>query len=167
MAHIWVTVCLPPEAVDDLMGSLARALAPFEMYSDNPDRGVWDSWRIRGGGEGLGFTIRPGFENDPRLVHDSPRYDGSLLPRRPGECAGGPKELLDVAGHTVRWADVLTLDGWWIEGTEDGFAFYAGCDHAEHPCEHTFERPIPPGGNEAYLEALPDSSVLVRVHCHG
>ncbi len=165
MAHIWVTVCLPPEAADDPAGSLAQALAPFEMYSGYPNREMWDSWRIRGGGEGLGFHIRSGFEDDPRLVHDSPRYDGLVLPSRPGECAGGPKELLNVAVHTVRWADVLTLDGWWVE--HSGVASYAGCDHDAYPCDHDAECPIPPGGSESYLEALPDSTVLIRVYCHG
>ncbi|MBF6167638.1 hypothetical protein IU486_23175 [Streptomyces gardneri] len=167
MAHIWVTVCLSPEAVDEPMGALARALAPFEMYHVPPNRGVWDAWRTRGGGEGRGFYVRPGFENDPRLIHDSPRDDGFVLPTEFGQCAGGPKELLEVAVHTVRSADVLTLDGWWIEGIKDGFAFYAGCDHDDDPCEHTAARAIPPGGNEAYLEALPDSTVLARVYCHG
>lgn len=164
MAHIWVTVCLPPEATDDVFGSLGRALAPFEMYRGYGYREMWDSWRIRGGGEGRGFHVLPGHENDPRLIHDSPRYDGFVHPSRRGECAGGPKSLLNMAVNPAGWADVLTLDGWWVE--PDGIARYAGCDH-EEPCEHDALCPVDSCGIGRYLLTVPDDSVLVRVYCHG
>lgn len=76
---------------------------------------MWDTWRIRGGGEGAGFYVRPGFEDDPRLIHDTPNYRGEVLPTNRGECAGGPKGLLDLARNTLTWSDLLTLDGWWVE----------------------------------------------------
>lgn len=163
MAHIWVTVCLPPEAIDDVAAALTRALAPFEMYQGFTEREMWDTWRIRGGGEGHGFYVRPGHEDDPRLIHDTD-YAGQVLPINRGECAGGPKALLDVARHTLPWPDVLTIDGWWAEGNGD-------CCHkdwdANTPDEDEPDCPIPPGGNESYLEALPEDTVLVRVYCHG
>src|SRR5262249_11687366 len=155
---------LSPDAIGDVAGSLTQALAPFEMYRGYHNREMWDSWRIRGGGEHAGFHVKPGHENDPRLIHDSPRYDGFVLPSKPGKCSGGPKASLTLLAHTVDWIDVLTLDGWWVEPS--GIAMYAGCDH-NGPCAHDVGCPILPGGNERYLEALPDDTVLVRVYCHG
>ncbi|MGW2823730.1 hypothetical protein ACWC24_22470 [Streptomyces sp. NPDC001443] len=97
MAGVTVTVCLPPEAGDDIEGALAKALAPFDSDSgDNPvDRGMWDSRRIRGGSNGQGFAVAPGYEDDPRLIHDDPAPDGTPRPSAPGVCAGGPRALLD------------------------------------------------------------------------
>ena len=97
MAGIRVVVCLPPEAVEDLGGALAEVLAPFELMSGFGLRGIWDWWAIRGGSDGNGFSYLPGFEDDPRLIHDDPRYDGELLPSLPGSCAGGPRGLLDLS----------------------------------------------------------------------
>jgi hypothetical protein len=50
----------------------------------------------------MGFWIMPGFEDDPRLLHDPPRYDGTLLPSLPGMCAGGPRWLLDLTRAYVK-----------------------------------------------------------------
>ncbi|MFF9347863.1 hypothetical protein [Streptomyces sp. NPDC014734] len=99
MAGVWVTVCLPPEAVVDVEGALAKALAPFyQDTSDNPvDRGMWDARRIHGGSDGMGFAVAPGHEDDPRLIHDDRRYDGTPCPSAPGVCAGGPRALLDFS----------------------------------------------------------------------
>jgi hypothetical protein len=99
MAGVWVTVCLPAEAADDIEGALAEALAPFYLDTDdNPvDRGMWDERRILGGSNGMGFAIAPGYEDDPRLIHDEPRYDGAPRPSVPGVCAGGPRALLDFS----------------------------------------------------------------------
>ncbi|MFF8837474.1 hypothetical protein [Streptomyces sp. NPDC015130] len=99
MAGVTVTVCLPPEAADDVRGALDEALAPFFLdTSDNPvDRGMWDSWQISGGSDGGGFAVAPGYEDDPRLVHDDPRYDGTPRPSAFGVCAGGPRALLDFS----------------------------------------------------------------------
>ncbi|WP_406375438.1 hypothetical protein OG788_37525 [Streptomyces sp. NBC_00647] len=55
---------------------------------------MWDSRRIRGGGNGLGFAVAPGFADDPRLIHDDPALDGTPRPSAPGVCAGGPRALL-------------------------------------------------------------------------
>lgn len=164
MTHIWVTVCLPPEALDDVQAALTRALAPFEMYQGFPEREMWDTWRIRGGGEGAGFFVRPGYEDDPRLIHDTPNYAGQVLPSNRGECAGGPKALLDAARLTLPWSEVLTLDGWWVEPS--GVCRHKDWDentaHDDEPgC------PIPPGGYASYLKSLPEDTVLVRVYCHG
>ncbi|MFG2951940.1 hypothetical protein [Streptomyces adustus] len=98
MAGLTVTVCLSPEAADDIDGALTAALAPFDQDSDNPvDRGMWDSRRIRGGSNGQGFAVVRGYEDDPRLVHDEPTYDGLPAPSAPGVCAGGPRGLLDFS----------------------------------------------------------------------
>ncbi|MGW5125250.1 hypothetical protein ACWEQ7_14570 [Streptomyces sp. NPDC004069] len=99
MAGVWVTVCLPAEAAGDIEGALAEALAPFYLNTvDNlPDRGMWDERRIRGGSNGMGFAIAPGYMDDPRLIHDDPGYDGAPRPSAPGVCAGGPRALLDFS----------------------------------------------------------------------
>ncbi len=98
VAGLTVTVCLPPGAADDIDGALTAALAPFDQDSDNPvDRGMWDSRRIRGGSTGQGFAVVRGYEEDPRLVHDEPAYDGTPAPSAPGVCAGGPRALLDLS----------------------------------------------------------------------
>jgi hypothetical protein len=50
-----------------------------------------------GGSNGRGFAVVRGYEDDPRLVHDEPRYDGTPAPSAPGVCAGGPRALLDFS----------------------------------------------------------------------
>ncbi|MFB7356046.1 hypothetical protein [Streptomyces gardneri] len=99
MAGVWVTVCLPGEAADDVEGALTRALAPFYIDTDeNPaERGMWDARRVYGGSDGRGFAVAPGYWGDPRLIHDDPVYNGSPLPSVPGVCAGGPRALLDFS----------------------------------------------------------------------
>ncbi|MFE5794843.1 hypothetical protein ACFQ8C_20020 [Streptomyces sp. NPDC056503] len=98
-----MTVCLPPEAADDIEGAFAEALAPFrsdtgENPGENPvDRGMGDARRIDGGGDGTGFAVAPGYENDPRLIHDDPLHDGSPRPSVPGVCAGASRALLDFS----------------------------------------------------------------------
>ncbi|WLQ61493.1 hypothetical protein [Streptomyces poriferorum] len=95
----WLTVCLPAEAAGDVDRALEEALAPF--FIDREDRsvgsGMWDSCHIEGGSNGAGFAIAPGCEEDPRLIHDDPRYDGAPRPSVPGVCAGGPRALLDFS----------------------------------------------------------------------
>jgi hypothetical protein len=98
MAGTHVTVCLPPIALVDLVPALKVVMAPFETYRGfPPERDIWESWKISGGSAGLGFWIRPGHENDPRLLHDQPSYAGAERPSRPGMCTGGPRGLLDLA----------------------------------------------------------------------
>lgn len=267
MAGVRVTVCLPAEAANDIPGALDEALAPFYIDTDdNPvDRGMWDSRRILGGSDGTGFAIASGYENDPRLIHDDPLYDGTPCPSAPGVSAGGPRALLDFSQplaaseravaaswdlwrrltalhppavaladfvdrwwndptafpgdrwgdemfaayrsqpliraflghpHSLGWGwlhfpdpaehpvihydgdrdtyireftsphpqntDVLTLDGWWLEGGSN--AVHATCD--PNLCPH--ERPGPAvwPGSEAYIATLPEDTILVRLRCH-
>ncbi|WP_423834743.1 hypothetical protein [Streptomyces manipurensis] len=121
MAGLWVTVCLPPEAAADVdEGALERALAPFFTdTSDNPpDRGMWDSRRIRDGSDGVGFAVAAGHEHehehDPRLLHDDPWYDGTPCPSVFGICAGGPRALLDFSDPLAasRRAAAASWDLW-------------------------------------------------------
>ncbi|MFJ6140958.1 hypothetical protein [Kitasatospora sp. NPDC092286] len=39
MAHLGVTVCLPPEAADDIEGALDEALAPCYLDNDSDEPG--------------------------------------------------------------------------------------------------------------------------------
>ncbi|MFD6357673.1 hypothetical protein [Nocardia tengchongensis] len=164
LAQISVTVCLPPDTIDDVEAAITRALAPFEMHQGFPERDMWNTWRLRSGGDGAGFYVRPGHEDDPRLIHDGPNQFGIVLPPKRGECAGGPKALLDVATHNFAEPDVLTLDGWWIESS--GVCRHKDWDKNTSPVDQP-ACPIPPGDLGNYLETLPDDTVLVRVHCHG
>ncbi|GHB67733.1 hypothetical protein GCM10010347_42290 [Streptomyces cirratus] len=41
---------LPAAARDDLVAALGRVMAPFEMFTDPPWRGMWDSWASAGAG---------------------------------------------------------------------------------------------------------------------
>ncbi|MBT2481092.1 hypothetical protein [Streptomyces sp. ISL-94] len=117
MAGYWLTVCLPGEARERLEEAVGGALAPFWLDSDGEisvDLRIWDHWRIRGGSEGAGYRIRPGHEEDHRIIHDHPRWDGSVEPSLPGWCAGGPRGLLEVTGPWERAAALARLvwDGW-------------------------------------------------------
>ena len=167
MAGIRVVVCLPSEAAADLAGAIGSALEPFRLMEVPEWRGIWDWWAVRGGSDGSGFVPLPGHEDDRRLIHDDPRYDGEALPTLPGWCAGGPRGLLDLSQFREhsRWLpDVLTLDGWWIE---DGlYPKHATCD-AEASCPHMavgreYQRDL-----YGYLESLPDETLLVKLKCHG
>ncbi|GAA3221367.1 hypothetical protein ACFO1B_16555 [Dactylosporangium siamense] len=97
MAGLSIIVCLPPDATADVVGALDVALAPFEAYQGYPaERDQWESWRIAGGNDGHGFHIRPGAEDDPRLIHDQPHWSLGEQPSMPGMCTGGPRGLLDL-----------------------------------------------------------------------
>ena len=98
MAGLVVTVCLTADFGESVEGALEATLAPFFIDSpDTPaDRGMWDSWRIRGGSDGTGFAVIPGCWGDSRLIPDSPDWSGLPRPSAPGVCAGGPRELLDL-----------------------------------------------------------------------
>ncbi|NUS58497.1 MAG: hypothetical protein HOV66_27140, partial [Streptomycetaceae bacterium] len=117
MAGISVSVCLRPEAVGgDVRAAVAEAMAPFDLDADNPwQRGMWDSWRIVGGSDGHGFPIVAGYEEDPRLIHDDPRWDQTTAPPSvPGVCAGGPRALLDLEspGRAFERARAASWDLW-------------------------------------------------------
>ena len=96
MAGVRVKVCLPAEASDDIEAALAHALEPFGPGGGLGSGFLWEWWAVRGGSDASGFRIAPGREGDARLVHDAPHYTGEPLPSRPGWCAGGPRELLDL-----------------------------------------------------------------------
>ncbi|MFF4761560.1 hypothetical protein [Streptomyces sp. NPDC001292] len=58
--------------------------------------------------------------------------------------------------------DVLTLDGWWLEGGTH--AVHATCNPSS--CPHDPPKPTPRQGSEAYLADLPGDTIIVRLHCH-
>jgi hypothetical protein len=176
VAGISVVVCLPPEASKDLARALADAPEPFRLMCVPEWRGIWDWWAVRGGSDGSGFKTLPGHEDDPRLIHDGPRYDGEPLPSPFGWCAGGPRGLLDLSAfrmnapvwvmgeHPRFWQpDLLTLDRWWIE---DGVHHRHGtCD--DESCTHMvagrqYQRDV-----YDYLESLADDALIVKLKCHG
>lgn len=107
-------MCLPPEAGADVTAALAAALAPFgEATSLEWDFGsTWDSWRVEGGSDGFGFWIRPGYADDPRLIHDGPHWrDGAPRLSVPGMCAGGPRGLLDLT-EEPELPRALAVEAW-------------------------------------------------------
>ncbi|MFB6615228.1 hypothetical protein ACFCV9_13595 [Streptomyces sp. NPDC056367] len=117
MAGYRLTVCLPGEARDRLEDAVAEAMEPFRTEGSRPysaDLWIWDDWVITGGADGYGYRIRPGQEEDPRIVHDHLLRDGVVRPSLPGWCAGGPRGLLVVGEareRAVRLAGI-TWDGW-------------------------------------------------------
>lgn len=118
MAGMPITVCLPGSAAKRVDEAVAEAMAPFASDGVGAvERDVWDSYRICGS---LGLPVLAGHEGDPRLIADRPRWDGSLEPALPGECAGGPRGLIDfrdalraeAADHAGRvwdrWQEVVS-----------------------------------------------------------
>ncbi|WP_269821556.1 hypothetical protein [Nocardia yamanashiensis] len=151
----WVTICLPPDALADLKTAITQALAPFDRHQGFPRQNMWTTWRTRPAEPGAGFYVRPGHENDPRLIHDAPNQFGITLLPTPRECAGGPKSLLNIPTHNLSHPDILTLDGWWIEP-----------NGTHHHKTNEPNPPPPPADIENYLDSLPDDTILVRVYCH-
>jgi len=173
MAHEVLTVCLGPDAHQDLDAAIGRALGPFDMEGDHePYQGEWDQWWFPRGG---GFTVVPGSEDDPRLV-------GMLRTAgedpAPGEFAGGPRGLLDFRGmrsraerlaatirpgehHLVPYAQwqvewvvptdhLLSLDGtWWHIRRTEMPPQVRSLDFANR-----------------YLDDLPPETMVVRLHLH-
>ncbi|MFD8209671.1 hypothetical protein ACFV2S_25145 [Streptomyces sp. NPDC059695] len=89
-----VTVCLPPCEPHEVREALAAAMAPFayDAQFGKPDeewQGEWDYWLVDA--YGWDFTVRPGHEDDPRIVRDA-----DARPRPRSLCDGGPKGLLDL-----------------------------------------------------------------------
>ncbi|MCX5316081.1 hypothetical protein [Streptomyces sp. NBC_00154] len=117
MTGMRIVVCLPGSAAGRVDAALAEAMAPFERERGlGGEFDIWDHYRIYGGAEGSGFAVLAGFESDPRLLHDRPRFDGTNAPSLPGMCAGGPRGLLDFsATHTESVA--LAGRAWdlWVE----------------------------------------------------
>ncbi|MEV7930865.1 hypothetical protein [Kitasatospora sp. NPDC088779] len=94
------TVCLDATAADDVTTALTAALAPFEHDAQPIDdrwQGEWDWWHVYGGDGEYGLAVRPGHENDPRLIRSPTWLDGSPRPAQPANrCDGGPRGLLDL-----------------------------------------------------------------------
>ena len=102
MAGLIVTLCIPVGLEVDLPNAIRSAMAPFEMYQDeNIECGMWDSWRVAGGDEGIGFAVLPGFGDDEKLLYDDILGDGARRLRIPGVCAGGPRGILDLSGDRL------------------------------------------------------------------
>ncbi|MFT9671627.1 hypothetical protein ACMZ5F_29730 [Streptomyces rhizosphaericola] len=104
MAKQCVTVCLPPCAPGEALDrAIAEAMAPFDMnrQDDLPGSGdgEWDYWYIASGWE---FAVRPGYEDDPRIVRDGEEKNE---PRLGDRCAGGPKALLNLDADRVAVAE--------------------------------------------------------------
>ncbi|MFF2848403.1 hypothetical protein ACFVT5_19075 [Streptomyces sp. NPDC058001] len=112
MAKQRITVCLPPVGPDGLKQAIGRAMAPFRYDREDvphPDWvGEWDYWFVSGAG--CLFDVRPGHEDDPRLVrHDDWTESAEDLP--PSRCHGGPRGLLDL--DTPRAAEARRAAGTW------------------------------------------------------
>ncbi|WP_326793182.1 hypothetical protein OHA79_39770 [Streptomyces sp. NBC_00841] len=136
------------------------------------ERDVRDYYRICDGTVGL--PVLAGYEDDPRLIIDRARWDGTPEPGLPGICAGGPRGLIDfrdalrakAAEHEfslLSSRNVLTLGGSWYELEE---APLHGACQGRAECIHE-----PDVGNEhlgvqSCLLALPGDTLLVNVRCH-
>lgn len=180
MTKYGLTVCLPPTPPDGVRAALDAALRPFDhnLTDDWNPAGEWDHWRVNAGEEWQ-FTVRPGYEADPRLIR-TPGDDPGLPALT---CAGGPRGLLDfpatkaaaavrerrrldveredgvtepgpaldrAAAEALADTALLTLDGRWRERDRPG-----------EPPWPTFARHV-----TSYLEALPDDCIVVRLLCH-
>ncbi|MFD7257029.1 hypothetical protein [Streptomyces sp. NPDC059874] len=155
----------------DLWHELARDLPPAEPCGG----------RVRSGDDHCGFggehsayagqelpgAFRTG--KDALLAaHRGPRVGGEFLhlnhPVEDLARLGREEFVRRESAACLPHEEVLTLDGWWVEGGE-------GPVHAACPlprfCEHA--PPLAPGhaGVQAYLEALPPDTLLVNVHCRG
>jgi len=100
MSHAFVTVCLPPTPPAHLATALDAAMAPFGD-EDGPNN-TWDWWYICGGHHRR-FPVKPGYQDDPRVIIG----EDAEMPA-PGECDGGPIEVLDL---TRMPADAIA-DAW-------------------------------------------------------
>ncbi|MEV7189194.1 hypothetical protein [Kitasatospora sp. NPDC093102] len=94
------TVCLKATAADDVTAALTAALTPFAHDVQPVDgrwQGEWDWWHVYGGDGERGLAVRPGHENDLRLIRSPTWLDGSPRPAQPAHrCDGGPRGLLDL-----------------------------------------------------------------------
>ncbi|MFJ7905389.1 hypothetical protein [Kitasatospora sp. NPDC096204] len=117
------TVCLDETAADDVTAALTEALAPFAHDAQPVDgrwQGEWDWWHVYGGDGERGLAVRPGHENDPRLIRSPIWLDGSPRPAQPAHrCDGGPRGLLDL--DTERTAAAVAAAREW----DDWSAFAA------------------------------------------
>ncbi|MER5866663.1 hypothetical protein [Kitasatospora sp. NPDC002040] len=101
------------------------------------------------------FSLNMGYlgfvgPDDP-LEHPVIGFDGTRAAYIRGLTASNPQST-----------DVLTVDGWWLEG--DVNAVHASCD--PDSCPHDPPTPAVWNGSEAYLANLPGDTILVRLHCH-
>jgi hypothetical protein len=184
MTRYGLTVCLPPTPTDAVRTALDAALRPFDhnLTDDWNPAGEWDFWRVAAGEEWQ-FTVRPGYETDPRLIRTL--GDDPGLPAL--TCAGGPRGLLDfpatkaaAVARERRRLDVEREDGVTDPGPDPGHALdraaaealadtalltldgrWRDRDHPGEPPWPTFARQF-----TAYLEALADDCIVVRLLCH-
>ncbi|MFE6039859.1 hypothetical protein [Streptomyces sp. NPDC056452] len=134
MAGMTIVVCLPGSAAGRVDDAVAEAMAPFERAKGpGAEFDIWDYYRICGGASGYGFAAQAGSEEDSRLLHDRPRYDGTTEPSRHGFCAGGPRGVLDL---TASYDESVALAGraWELWGE------LSGRYPAPHPYELFLER---------------------------
>jgi hypothetical protein len=103
MAGILVAVCLPAVGADDFRALLKDALEPFGPGSDlaQEEGSLWDSWRVGGAADGLGFWIRPGCGGEPGIIHDDAGFEKPATESWPGMCAGGPRHALDFEEYAA------------------------------------------------------------------
>ncbi|WP_051712033.1 hypothetical protein [Streptomyces sp. NRRL S-350] len=119
MTRDLITVCLPPTGPAEVPAALAAAMAPFwydaQPLPDGTVQGEWDWWHIFGGDDDNGFAVRPGYEDDPRLVRNPLWSDGSARKPQPASrCDGGPRGLLalDADRAPVAAQAGADWDGW-------------------------------------------------------
>ncbi|MFG2907348.1 hypothetical protein ACGF13_20060 [Kitasatospora sp. NPDC048286] len=114
------TVCLDGTATDDVTAALTEALAPFAHDVQPVDgrwQGEWDWWHVYGGDGERGLAVRPGHENDPRLIRSPIWLDGSPRPAQPAHrCDGGPRGVLDL--DTERTAAAVAAAREWDTWSE-------------------------------------------------
>ncbi|MFJ2831745.1 hypothetical protein ACIPC1_30000 [Streptomyces sp. NPDC087263] len=117
MAREVLTVCLQPLAPGAVRQAIAEAIAPFDRNGEGKDLppGEWDAWWM--GAAGREFWIKPGFEDDPRLIREyEPARVSNAHVIPPARCSGGPVGLLDIDGQRSQAAaEANTLWREWEE----------------------------------------------------
>ncbi|WP_369776336.1 hypothetical protein [Streptomyces sp. R33] len=125
----------PDDRWGDAMFAAYRAQPVIQAFLDHPFS------------FGMGFLGFPFSSEHPVINYDGDReaYVREFAERYPSD------------------TDVVTLDGWWVEGQNS--ALHATCDPAL--CPHEPPGPTEWPGSEAYLASLPGDTILVRLRCHG
>ncbi|MFE9311186.1 hypothetical protein ACIQCF_28030 [Streptomyces sp. NPDC088353] len=93
------------------------------------------------------------------------RFLGSCDPQEhPVISYGGTRAayIRDLTSSDPPGTDVLTLDGWWLEGGTN--AVHAFCE--PDLCRHDAPKLTVWPGSHANLAGLPGNTILVRLHCH-
>lgn len=111
MAHAIVTICMLDVEESKLQECIVSAMLPYNMEHDPNNK--WDSWVIFGGDADWGLAVRPGHDDDPRLVRNLCYGNGEPRQRWPLRCDGGPKSLLDFDTDRDKEAGLAEAD--WAE----------------------------------------------------